>query len=647
MNLAAITTRSCLGALVVGGCCLAWALADPAAVEDRATSETPVFHSPSALAISPDGQTVYVADATGAALVVIDSAKGAISASIALNGNPQSVALSADGRTAYIGEYGTGTVAVVDLAAKSVAARIPVGRFPAALALAEKGRRLYVADQEDHSVRVIDLAAAPQACVARVEVRREPVSLAITPDERRVVVANLLPVGVGTDPKLAAEVSVIDAEKLAVVGHAKLPPGSSCVRGVCVSPDGKWAYVVHGLGRFNLPITQLERGWVNTFALSVVDVATCSRAATMLLDDLTQGAADPHSVACSRDGGRLWISHAGVHEVSLVEIARIHEYLNGKLPESLVSLRDGSLPNIWVRIRDDKTQIAELENDLTALYIGGAIRRFATGGKGPRGLALSPDGTRLFVANYYDGKIAVLDAAAGKALGTFDVGPQTPPDSRRRGEIIFHDATKAFQRWHSCASCHPNEGRVDGLRWDFLGDGIGNAKDTISLLHFDQTEPQNRRATVPTAKQCTRNGLEGTNMLVATDRDVDDLYTYLISLRPVASPHLGKDGALTESAARGKALFEGTAGCARCHPGPYFTDRKMHNVGVLSENEPDGRYDTPSLLEAYRTAPYLHDGRAETLKDVLTIYNPKGRHGNVGDLSPQQIDDVVAFLLSL
>lgn len=73
----------------------------------------------------------------------------------------------------------------------------------------------------------------------------------------------------------------------------------------------------------------------------------------------------------------------------------------------------------------------------------------------------------------------------------------------------------------------------------------------------------------------------------------------------------------------------------------------MHNVGVLSENEPDGRYDTPSLLEAYRTAPYLHDGRALTLKDVLTTHNAKKRHGNASDLSPEQIDDIVAYLLSL
>jgi cytochrome c peroxidase len=134
---------------------------------------------------------------------------------------------------------------------------------------------------------------------------------------------------------------------------------------------------------------------------------------------------------------------------------------------------------------------------------------------------------------------------------------------------------------------------------------------------------------------------------MATDRDVDDLYTYLTSLRAVPSPHLARDGKLTEAAERGKVLFDGKAGCIRCHPAPYFTDRKMHNVGVLSDNEPDGRYDTPSLIEAYRTAPYLHDGRARTLKDVLTTENASDRHGNVRDLSPEQVEDLVAYLLSL
>jgi cytochrome c peroxidase len=73
----------------------------------------------------------------------------------------------------------------------------------------------------------------------------------------------------------------------------------------------------------------------------------------------------------------------------------------------------------------------------------------------------------------------------------------------------------------------------------------------------------------------------------------------------------------------------------------------MHNVGALSPNEPDGRYDTPSLLESYRTAPYLHDGRALTLLEVFTTHNQEQKHGAAGSLNEQQLDDLVAYLLSL
>jgi cytochrome c peroxidase len=253
----------------------------------------------------------------------------------------------------------------------------------------------------------------------------------------------------------------------------------------------------------------------------------------------------------------------------------------------------------------------------------------------------------LFVANYYSGSIAVLDAITGSLRGNISLGPQPQPSSVRRGEIIFHDATHAFQRWHSCASCHANEGRIDGLRWDFLGDGIGNPKDTLSLVYVDKTEPMNRRATQASARDCANGGLESTNMIVPTEQEVEDLFAYLTSLRPVPSPHLTPDGKLTEAAGRGKALFEGKASCARCHPAPYFTDKKMHNVGVLSAGEPDGRYDTPSLIEAYRTAPYLHDGRALTLKDVLTVNNEMEQHGKTDALTNREIDDLVAYLLSL
>ena len=235
----------------------------------------------------------------------------------------------------------------------------------------------------------------------------------------------------------------------------------------------------------------------------------------------------------------------------------------------------------------------------------------------------------------------------GVLRGTISLGTQPEADAARRGELIFHDATHAFQRWHSCASCHANEGRIDGLRWDFLADGIGNAKDTMNLVNFHHTEPQNRRATVATALECTRGGLQSTNMLVPTEQEVTDLFAYLTSLTPVPSPHRLPDGELTELARQGQTLFEGKAKCVTCHRGPYFTDQRMHNVGVLSANEPDGRYDTPSLVETYRTAPYLHDGRALTLKDVLTTHNQNHRHGQTESLTEAEIDALVAYVREL
>jgi cytochrome c peroxidase len=73
----------------------------------------------------------------------------------------------------------------------------------------------------------------------------------------------------------------------------------------------------------------------------------------------------------------------------------------------------------------------------------------------------------------------------------------------------------------------------------------------------------------------------------------------------------------------------------------------MHDVGVHSPFESDGRYDTPSLVEIYRTAPYLHDGRAATIKDVLTRFNPDDKHGITQGFTPGELDDLAAYILSL
>jgi DNA-binding beta-propeller fold protein YncE len=563
--------------------------------------------------------------------VVIDLGSGKPMREIAVPGEPHGLAFSADGKTLFVAERKTHAVTVIDMPRGTVVRRISVGPWPVAFALAEKANRLYACNRGDHSVSVVDLAAGKE--LKRVPVVREPDFAAVTPDLARVIVANMLPVGAGTDTALAAEVSVLDAAAMAEIARVRLPTGSTVVTGVAASPDGHWAYVTHALGRFNLPITQLDRGWVHTYAVSILDLSSNSLVTTLLLDDLTGGSAD---------GKRLWVSHAGTHEVSIVEIGKVHELLEGKVPDELAKLKDGNRDNIWVRIRQDRTLVSKLANDLTALYLAGAIRRAPSGGHGPRGLALAPDGQKLFVANYFSGTVGVLEASSGKLLGTLAVGPQAPADAARRGEMYFHDATKCFQRWHSCASCHP-DGRVDGLPWDFMRDGIGNGKDVISLVLMHQTSPHNRRATRPNPRECMRTGVIGSHLIVPEPADVDDLVAYASSLAPEPNPNLSQ---LAAAAARGKAVFEGKAKCAGCHPAPYFTDLKQHNVGIITPLEPDGKYDTPTLIEAYRTAPYYHDGRAATIRDALTRHGGD-RHGNTKDLTPQELDDLIAYVLSL
>ena len=58
-------------------------------------------------------------------------------------------------------------------------------------------------------------------------------------------------------------------------------------------------------------------------------------------------------------------------------------------------------------------------------------------------------------------------------------------------------------------------------------------------------------------------------------------------------------------------------------------------------------FDTPTLLGVYRTAPYLHHGKAETLREVLVEQNRGDRHGRTSHLGPAELDDLVEFLKSL
>jgi len=608
-------------------------------------TDTLPYRSPFDLAYSPDGATLAVSDRTASVVAFLDAARGDVIRQVRLRGQPTAVAWNGNDRL-LVAEYDAGTVADVDVSAGEVARRFSVGVRPLGVALAARRSLLVVANTVENDVSIVDLKTGKER--SRIRVPREPFFVAITPDESVAVVGNLLPAGSASDPKLAAVVSLIALEASVEPTHVRLPPGSTSVRQIAISPDGLWAYVAHTLGRFNVPATQLDRGWVNTNAFTIIDLARKEPYASLLLDQPYEGAADPWGVALSPDGSTLWITQRGTHELARVDVARLHGLLAGKLPESLgtASASDASSRTIWHEIRADRSRIALLMNDLSALYAGDVIERVALSGRGPHAVAVSPDGAQLAVAQYYSGSVALVSTATAKVSTTLALGPSREPDAARRGEMVFHDATICFQRWLSCSTCHPDNGRTDGLRWDLLNDGIGTPQRTRSLLLSHKIRPTTSRGVREGIEDSVPKGL--IFLLHMPDKElVEPLIAYLSSLEPEPSPFL-VGGELSAAARRGEELFRDKAGCVSCHTGELRTDQKHHNVGTRGEfDRPTDEFYTPRLVELYRAAPFLHDGRAANLRDVFTIHDPQGRHGSASELTPSELEDLVEYLNSL
>jgi mono/diheme cytochrome c family protein len=182
------------------------------------------------------------------------------------------------------------------------------------------------------------------------------------------------------------------------------------------------------------------------------------------------------------------------------------------------------------------------------------------------------------------------------------------------------------------------------MNWDLLNDGVGNHKNVKSLLLSHATPPVMSSGIRPDAEAAVRAGMHHIQFLAIDENDANALDAYLRSMKPIPSPYL-VNGQLSASARRGARLFN-SAGCLRCHSGPYLTDTKSHDVGTGMGRETDWIWDTPTLINVWKTAPYLHDGRAVTIQEVLTTGNPHDHRGTTSTLTEQQINDLAEFVLS-
>ena len=603
-------------------------------------AETGDYLSPISVVAGIDGKVLYIAESTANQVGVFDIASGKVTRVISVGENPAGLDISSDGSKLYVtSAMPAGKLQIIDVRDGSMINSIAVGHTPVAVVESPDGKTLYVCNQFNNNIGVIDLSSKKQ--VAAIAVAREPVAAALTSDGKILFVANHLPAGPANADYIASVISVIDTASKKVMKNIELPNGSTNVRGITISPDGRNAYVTHLLARYQFPVTYLEKGWINTNAMTIIDVPGRRFVNTVLVDDVDLGAANPYGVTCTADGKNILMTHGGTYELSVIDRKGLHRRL---LPASTArSFTSEIHSGAGSKLFDSSYSAEDVPNDLT--FMAGIRRRLKLDGIGPRGLVVI--GTKVYVAEYFTDSLGVvdIDQLAQSAVRSIPLGKTRPATFIRKGEVLFNDASLSYQKWNSCTSCHTGDGRASALNWDLLNDGVANPKNIRSLLLSHKTPPAMITGVRANAEVAVRSGIRYIQFATTSERKAQAIDAYLKSLKPIVSPYL-VNGTLSKAAKNGQKLFS-TSGCMLCHSQPLYTNMSKYDIGTSTEQDDNKEFDTPTLIEVWRTAPYLHDGRAVTIKDVLTKFNKNDQHGRTSELTDKEIEDLAAFVLSL
>ena len=563
------------------------------------------YLSPTDITISPDHKTLYVAQHTARRVDFLPAEnRAAITRSVFLPKEPNGLALSPDGSLLYVtcssDSRPDGIVCVINTATGVKEKLFPAGHSVRCPVVSPDGSKLYVCNRFLNHVAVYQTGSF--AKLAEIPVQREPYAAALTPDGSRLVVANFLPYGPSNVWVRQAVVSIINTATNENEAEVKLTNGAQSVLDIAISSDGRYAYAVHVRSNFTqTPLKPITGGWINANGLSVVDIQEKKLVNALMLDAGPYGgAANPWAIACN--GEYAVIVTAGSGEIHVLDLAGMFQAFDSIGVSGLSS--------------DDIVGGESLSLSVAL------VTRKATYAEGVRCVALAGD--TAFLPGYFSETIDMWNVAGGDArlAGWIKLHPgeePTPKTPERRGEQYFCDAEDlCLGGWQSCHSCHPF-GRSDALKWDLENDGNGNYKNDKSLLYAHITKPSMITGVRGDAMVATRSGLKYILFVEPTsvEEKATNIDEYLASLRAVPSPYLQK-GRLSDAARRGKKVFY-RLNCHQCHPAKtYFTDKKQH-IGLKGADDIgkyDGIWDTPTLHEVWRTAPYFHDGRTTDMKDL-------------------------------
>ncbi|MEQ8789050.1 MAG: c-type cytochrome [Pirellulaceae bacterium] len=601
---------------------LAFLLITRTRVEHRAAAATPTAadsepklldsqqdRSPVDLVLARDGSWLLTVNQTSGTVSLVDVAAGSVLDEIAVGEHPAYAELHPDGKHVLVACAYSGELLKLEVAGKKLVrnSSIDVGFHPHGVAITADGKTGYVATTAADQVAVVDLER--EAVVDRIDVGRWPRYLALSPDGKR------LAVGTSGDRGVTV-VDTIERKQLYLEQFVGLNIGH-----MQAASDNLHVYFPWIVYRRNaITAGNIRLGWVLASRLARIRLDGPARREAISLDPPGEAVADPHGLALTPDEKYVVVSASGSQELLV--------YSREDLP-----LKDyGGTDHLEPELLADKDRFF----------------RIPLGGR-PMGLDIAADNRTVYIANYLDNSVQVVDLQQRKIARTIDLGGPAAPPLVRRGEAIFYDGKRSLDQWYSCHSCHyEGGGNADVI--DTLNDGSRNTfKTVLHLYNLDETPPWTWHGWQEDLGAAMRKSLTDTMLgRPPSDDDVEALAAYLSQLDPPPNPFRKPDGSLTEAALRGKEVFESEkAGCANCHNGPYFTDGQIHDVGLGDRSDRYDGFNTPSLIGVYSKVRLLHDGRPRTLEQVLTGPHDPDKVTGLGQLTDEQLQDLIAYLKSL
>lgn len=589
-----------------------------------------VFSAPFLLSTNPDSGS----------LTIIDTRSHTVLHEVGVGQTPRSVALDPSRELAYVANQGSGSVAIVDYKKGIVIDEVPVGDRPSAILLHQNGRYLAVAETGDDAIRFLETASL--ATISRQPVGDRPYGLSFTPDQRHLLVTHLLNGRVSILPTLpytkfmpllAAGGTAAGVRptltRSTVPGNIDTWPNIAPAPAVIVNRSGTRAYLPQTMANGQGLNVQFDTSLFPKVSVLNLQNWQHETAEHISLPETDQPVGLPWAAALRDDDRELWVVNSASDDVSILDISE--------------PARPRRLGHVSV-------------------------------GANPRAIAMNGNESLAYVSNSLDGTISVIDTGTLQVTATISATTLPLPPVLLRGKQLFYSSARpelARARWISCNSCHI-EGQHDGRTWQLQvipelapqdtssGSQATIPRNTTSLLGMIETYPLRWSAEWDESADSEfsirfeqfGDGLIAGDMHATRGQpnqgrsyDLDCLAAYIDSLAVPARDH-----ELNTAELRGKALFESPqTACLDCHPPPLYTDLQQHDVGTAAG--PQEYYgpliDTPSLRFLYDSAPYLHDGSATTMLEVLTLKNNSDQHGVTSTLSPDELQDLAAYLLTL